>query len=90
MTHGGVVAQVWRGGRQALTARLLVSARVVALDRELGRLAGELLARTRTTDVIDAALVLLAHDGDEILTSDSAELRVLAEAAGKDVDLIAV
>lgn len=91
VTHGGVVGQVWRGGaRQASVARLLAGVRVVPLDEDLGRRAGALLALTSTSDVIDAAVVLLADDGDEILTSDPRDLAVLAAAAGKDVELIAV
>jgi hypothetical protein len=42
------------------------------------------------SDVVDAALVLLAADGDEILTSDPADLRPLAAAAGVHVDLVPV
>ena len=40
------------------------------LDESLGRAAGALLGATKQSDVIDAALVLLAHDGDRIVTSD--------------------
>jgi hypothetical protein len=35
-----------------------------------GRDAGKLLGLTRRRDVVDAALVLLAEDGDTIVTSD--------------------
>ena len=92
VTHGGVVGQVWRGGtgRQANLARLLDGVEVVALDDRLGRLAGIVLGRARATDVIDAALVMIARDGDEILTSDAVELRALAAAAGLHVDLVPV
>ena len=92
MTHGGVVGQVWRGGtaRQATLAILLAGVEVVALDDRLGRRAGLLLARAGTNDVVDAALVLLALDGDEILTSDPDDLRLLAAAAGLHVDLVPV
>lgn len=91
VTHGGVVGQVWRdGARQAVVARLLAGVRVVALDEALGRHAGALLARTSTSDVIDAALVLLAGDGDEILTSDPRDLAILAAATGVHVELLAV
>lgn len=91
-THGGVVGQVWRGGtaRQAVLAKLLPSVRIEPLDNELGRRAGALLARTGTSDVIDAAVVLLARDGDWILTSDPDDLAPLVEAAGLHVDVIAV
>lgn len=90
-THGGVVGQVWRsGGRLAQTARLLRSTDIVALDANLGRRAGELLGRTGTSDVIDAAVVLLARDGDEILTSDAGDLRPLAEGSGLHVEITPV
>lgn len=90
-THGGVVGQVWRGGgRQARTARLLKGTDIVALDRNLGRRAGELLGRTGTADVIDAAVVLLAEDGDEILTSDAGDLRPLAAESGIRIEITPV
>lgn len=92
LTHGGVVGQVWRGGthRQAGVARLLAGVEVVAVDDSLGRRAGVLLGRTATTDVIDAAVVLLAADDDEILTSDPDDLAVLASVAGTHLELIAL
>jgi hypothetical protein len=92
VTNGGVVAQVWRGGsgRQAPVARLLAGTEVVPVDDGLGRRAGMLLARTGQADAIDAAVVCLAADGDDILTSDPGDLRVLAEAVGVHVELIPV
>jgi hypothetical protein len=91
LTHGGIVGQVWRGGaRQARLATVLGLLRVEPLDEELGRRAGALLARTRRRDVLDAALVLLADDGDTILTSDVADLAPLAEAADLHIDLVPV
>jgi hypothetical protein len=92
VTNGGVVAQVWRGGsgRQAPVARLLAGVEVAPVDDGLARRAGMLLARTGHADAIDAAVVCLAADGDDILTSDPGDLRVLAEAAGVHVELIPV
>jgi hypothetical protein len=92
VTCGGVVAQVWRGGlgRQALVARLLAGVLVVPIDDRLGRRAGSLLARSGQSDAIDAAVICLAADGDDILTSDPGDLRELAEAADIHVDLIPV
>jgi hypothetical protein len=91
ITHGGIVGQVWRGGgRQANLARLLPGLDIVALDAALGRRAGALLARSQTTDVIDAALALLAQDGDEILTSDPGDLRILFAAIGVHADVVDV
>jgi hypothetical protein len=92
VTNGGVVGQVWRGGggRQAPVARLLAGVDVVSLDDLLGRRAGTLLARSGRADAIDAAVVCLAGDGDDILTSDPEDLRDLAQAAGIHVELIPV
>jgi hypothetical protein len=92
VTHGGVVGQVWRGGsgRQVPVARLLRATNVVALDDELGRRAGVLLERARQSDVIDAALVLVADDGDMIFTSDASDIAKLAGHAGKHVDVVRV
>ncbi len=90
LTHGGVIGQVWRGGqgRQVNLSRLLPGIEVAALDERLGRQAGVLLASARKADVIDAALVVLATDGDEIVTSGPEDLKALATAAGSQVDLI--
>jgi hypothetical protein len=92
LTHGGVIAQVWRGGvgRQATVARLLAGVDIEALDVSLGKRAGVLLGRSGGADAIDAAIVCLAGDGDEILTSDPNDLRALAEAAGLHVELVPV
>lgn len=92
LTNGGVVAQVWRdgGGRQALIAKLLANVDVDPIDDRLGRHAGMLLARTGTSDVVDAAVVCLARDGDDILSSDPGDLRDLARAFGAHVELIRV
>lgn len=92
VTHGGVIGQVWRGGRdrQAMLAIVLAGVDVAPLDDRLGRRAGVLLGRAGASDVIDAALVLLAADDDEILTSDPDDLRALAAAAGVHVELVPV
>jgi hypothetical protein len=92
LTHGGVIGQVWRGGRrrQANLARFLSGVDVQAIDDRLGHQAGVLLGVARGSDVIDAAVVLLATDGDDILTSDPGDLADLARAAGRHVELIPV
>ena len=92
VTHGGIVGQVWRGGagRQATLAKLLPGLEIVAIGVDLGRRAGVLLGRTKTSDVLDAAVALLATDGDEILTSDPKDLRPLVKATGAHVDVIRV
>jgi hypothetical protein len=92
VAHGGVLGQAWRGGgpRQALLARALDGIDIRALDRDLGRAAGDLLARAGTADVVDAALVLLANDGDDIATSDPFDLEPLVALLGRHVELISV
>ena len=91
LTHGAVVGQVWRGGaRQARIARLLEASEVAAIDLEHGRAAGELMGRARTSDVVDAALVLLCVDGDQVLTSDPDDLTTLASAARIHLELVRV
>jgi hypothetical protein len=90
-THGGIVGQVWRGkARQARLARALPAFWITPLDAALGRRAGLLLAAAGTSDVVDAALVLLAQNGDRILTSDPDDIALLADAADLDVDVIRV
>jgi hypothetical protein len=49
-----------------------------------------LLARSGQSDAIDAAVVCLAADGDDILTSDPDDLHALAQAAEIHVELVPV
>ena len=90
ITHGGVIGQAWRGPgpRSALLSKALAGIDVRPIGEDLGKRAGELLARAKKSDVIDAALVLLASDGDAIVTSDAGDLETLARVAGRLVDLI--
>ena len=90
-THPMVVAQVWRDarGRQTPLARLLASVDVVPIDDNLGRRSGELLGKAATSDPIDAAVVLIARDGDAIVTSDADDIRHLARVAKRHVLVIA-
>ncbi len=89
LTHAGVLGQVWRGGtRQARLAQALDGIDVRSLDEAMGRSAGRLLALSGASDVIDAAVVLLAEDGDEIVTVDHADLEQLAAASGRHVELV--
>lgn len=78
----GVVAQAWRSGRkQARLAQLLNSAlvQVVPLDDAQARAAGQLCGVTKTRDVIDASVVLLARARSVcVVTSDVDDLTRLA------------
>jgi predicted nucleic acid-binding protein len=90
VTHPMVIAQVWRDerGRQVSLARLLTSVRVIPIDAELGRRCGELLGKSRTSDPIDAAVVLMARPQETIVTSDPDEIRQLARVAKRDVVIV--
>ncbi|MGH9106584.1 MAG: PIN domain-containing protein [Acidimicrobiales bacterium] len=89
LTHGGVVGQVWRGGaRQARLAKALAGVDTKPMDEKLGRAAGALLGRTGLADVIDAAVALLAEDGDTIVTEDTEDLAELLGATNRRVELV--
>lgn len=92
VTHGGIVGQVWRGTgpRQAMLARALQAVDVRPLTGRLGRDAGQLLGRSRSRDVLDAALVLLAEDGDDIVTSDPDDIIPLAKLARRHVEIVVI
>ncbi|MCO4836256.1 MAG: hypothetical protein KC481_21590 [Acidimicrobiaceae bacterium] len=90
ITHGGVVGQVWRGGtgRQVLLARALQAVDGIALTVELGRQAGLLLTASGTSDVVDAAVVVLANHEDIIITSDPGDIARLVETSGRRIDVV--
>lgn len=89
VTHAGVLGQVWRGGpRQARLAHALAGVDVRPLDEDLGRAAGKLLGASGGSDVIDAAVVMLSNDGDDIITSDQDDFQPLAATSGRHVELI--
>lgn len=81
----GVVGQAWRNGRvQVALARFLNGdgVEIVPLDEQLARSCGELCAATKSLDVIDASVVLLAgKNRDPIITSDPDDLRRLDPSA---------
>lgn len=75
-----VVAQVWRRGtRQARLARFLDAVHVHPFDD--GMAVGSILARSGTSDVVDAHLVALAvRLSEPILTGDVADLETLSSS----------
>jgi hypothetical protein len=83
-TSAAVVAQVWRQpGRQVALGRLLRGIDEIALSPTRARAIGALLRLSRTDDIVDASLVELAENGDEILTSDPDDLLQIANHSGK-------
>jgi hypothetical protein len=77
----GVLAQVWRDGtRQARLASLLArpGAHVEPLDERMAKAAGALCGRARTSDVVDASVVLTARLYKAVVvTGEPADLRRL-------------
>jgi len=77
-----VVAQVWRNGsRQARLSAFLKS--ITIHPFEDGRPVGRLLAQTKTADIVDAHLVIIAlRLGHNILTGDPNDLTTLTAMLG--------
>lgn len=79
-TSTAAVAQVWRDGtRQATLARVLRGVEEVDIDSTQAREIGQLLRTTKSSDVVDAAIALIAQSGDEILTSDPSDIKALVQ-----------
>jgi hypothetical protein len=88
LTSAAVLGQVRRNRpRQARLSQALAGMDVRPIDEDLGRAAGVLLGTARKSDLIDASTVLIAHDGDEIITSDIGNLKPVAAASGCHVEL---
>jgi predicted nucleic acid-binding protein len=79
------VGQAWRNGRVQVTlARFLRSEEVeiVPLDDQLARSCGELCGAASASDVVDASVVIVARERqDLIVTSDPGDIRRLDPAA---------
>jgi predicted nucleic acid-binding protein len=86
-----VLAEVWRGARNANLARALRGCEIELVDAELAKAAGILCGLTNTDDPVDAIVVAsAARSGDDIVTTDPDDLRALAAGApgvGKILDL---
>jgi hypothetical protein len=83
-----VLAQAWRGGPQASLSRLLRGCRVEADTDELGRAAGRACALARTSDAVDALVVVVAliHRA-AIFTSDPGDLGTIVGALQAPIQL---
>jgi hypothetical protein len=86
-----VLAQAWRGGPQPLLSQLLDTCAVEPLDEPTARLAGAMLSRAASTDVVDASVVVGAlRQSATIVTSDRGDLESLARAVNRRVDIIGI
>ena len=81
----GVVAQAWRNGRVQVTLSRFLRAQeveIIPLDDQLARSCGELCGIANSSDIIDASVVILARERqDLIVTSDPGDLRRLDPSA---------
>ena len=85
-----VLAQVWRGN-SPIVARIEQACRTDLLDPTRARRVGELLAKSRTSDIVDAIVVLGALDrGDAIVTSDRDDIERLVNASGGKLTILDV
>ncbi|HSV68069.1 MAG TPA: hypothetical protein VLJ59_19535 [Mycobacteriales bacterium] len=83
-----VLAQAWRGGPQAELSRLLRGCRVEPDDEQTGRGAGLLCSTSRTSDVVDAIVVVTAIRRDAVVvTSNPGDLSRLADALDAKLQL---
>lgn len=91
VTAAPIVAQVWRNeSRQARLTRLLPMTEVRITGLREASAAGELLAVSGTTDVLDALVALVAVPGDQLLTSDPMDLRTLVAHRAIPVTVVRV
>jgi len=80
-TSAAVVAQVWRNGAlQVNLARVLAGVDAATLDGVRGRSVGEILALSKTADVVDGHLGLVVQSGDTVLTSDAEDIKKILAA----------
>jgi hypothetical protein len=85
-----VVAQVWRGN-SPVVARVLRGCDLGILTEGRAKQVGQLLALSRSADVVDAAVVMGAADRrDTIVTSDPDDIRRLTRALGRDAQVIRI
>jgi len=87
-----VLAQVWRGGPQPVLSRLLKACDVVPFGEALTREVGAALARSRTNDIVDATVVVVAalEPGSSIITSDPKDISRIVDALNAKVRVLSV
>jgi hypothetical protein len=82
MVPAPVLAQVSRSPKQVQMRRLLRGCEVVPFDEASAHAAGRLLALTKTSDIVDAAVAHLGskHDAN-VVSGDPSDIRRLLSAA---------
>jgi predicted nuclease of predicted toxin-antitoxin system len=86
-----VLAQAWRGNSPIIARLMKVALADDGFDVKTARRVGELLGKSRTTDVVDAIVVLgAAARGDSIVTSDPQDIGRLVSALGKPIKILRI
>ena len=86
-----VVVQVSRAPQQSQLRRFLTGCVVVPLGEAEAHEAGRLLGLTRTTDVVNAVVVITAlRQRATILTSDPQDIERLVRASGREIAVVAI
>jgi len=86
-----VLGQAWRGGPQARLSRLVHGCLIEPFTEQQARAAGAALAASGSSDLVDAAVVVTALAREDlIVTSDPDDLRGIASAMGRSVEMYAV
>jgi|SRR6478752_486589 len=89
LVPAAVVAQASRSPTQAQLRRLLRGCEVIAFDESAAHAAGALLGKTRTRDVVDAAVVELAiRKQADVVSDDAEDLRRLSSAANARTSIL--
>lgn len=77
-----VLAQVSRSPRQASSRRLLRGCDIAVLDDAAAHRVGSILGKASSSDIADGAVVDVAGESAEIVTSDRPEIERLLDAIG--------
>jgi hypothetical protein len=88
----GVLAEVYRSGRQVNLARLLRACHVESLDQDKARRAGVLLGKCSVSPgAVDASVTEGAlRRSDTVVTGNPEHIRALAEGAGRKLMIIPI
>jgi predicted nucleic acid-binding protein len=86
-----VVAQASRSVKQVQMRRLLRGCEIVPFDEASAHAAGFLLGKTRTNDVVDASVAVLASKySADVVSDDSEDIRRLLDAARAKVSILEI
>ncbi len=89
LVPAAVVAQASRSSKQVQMRRLLRGCEVVAFDEAGAHAAGALLGKTRTRDVVDAAVAELSiRKRANVVSDDADDIRRLLSAANAKTPIL--